>query len=103
MHTHERAHTGVAALQLLCDQSILDIRHAGTAVALEVRSEKTKLAHGPHQLPRKTALAIALLDDRYQVLFNEFAGIVAHQPFIRTEERIELNKIDSVKFEDRHI
>ncbi len=63
--------------KLLHHQAILHIGHAGAAVALEVRAKKSELSHGLDQLARKAAVAIALFNDRNQVVFDELARAVS--------------------------
>ena len=44
LHADEAAQAGIAALQLLHDQAVLDVVHAGAAVAFEIGAEKAQLA-----------------------------------------------------------
>ena len=99
LHADERAHAAVAALQLLGHQAVLHARHAGAAVALEAGAVEAELAHGLDQLFGEAAVAVALLDDGDEVFFDELAGIVADQPLVVVEQRVELDKIHALEFE----
>src|SRR6185437_14072277 len=95
----EAADAGVSALHLLGDESVLDVGHAGTAVAVEVGSEKAELAHLGDKLAREAALTVALLDDGNEVVFDELAGGVAGEALVVGEKGVELDEVDSAEFE----
>ena len=46
--------------------------------------------------------AIALFDDRDEIIFDELARGVAHQALFFGEQRIKLNKIDTLELDGRH-
>ena len=73
LHADKAAQAGVAALQLLHHQAVLDVGHAGAAVALEVGAEEAQLAHHRDQLARKALRAEALLNDGDEVVLDEVA------------------------------
>ena len=102
LHADEAAHAGVAALEFLRHQSVFDVAHAGAAVALERRAEEAEIGHGLDQFARKAAGAVALFDDGDEVVFDELARGVADQALFFGEQRIELDEIDTAKFDGRH-
>ena len=51
----------------------------------------------------KAALAVALLDDRYQVVFNEAARGVTHQALVVGEQAIKLDEIHALELKNGHI
>ena len=71
MHADKTAQAGVAALQLLHHQAVLDVGHSGAAVALEVGAEEAQLAHRRDQFARETAFAEAVFDDGDEVVFDK--------------------------------
>src|ERR1700678_413375 len=99
LNADERAHTAVAALQLLRHQAVFDGRHAGAAVALQAGAVEAELAHRLDQLFGEATVAIAQLDDGDEVLFDELAGVVAYQLLVVGEQRIEVDKIHAFKLE----
>ncbi len=99
LHADERAHAAVAALQFLRHQTVLDVRHAGAAVTFQAGAIEAELAHRLDQLFGEAAVAVALLDDGDEVFLDELAGIVAHQPLVVVEQRIEFDKIHALEFE----
>lgn len=91
----EAAQTGVAAFELLHDEAILDVGHAGAAVAVEVDAEEAELAHGFDELAREAAVAVALLDDGDEVVFDEVAGGFANHALVFSEEGVEVEEINA--------
>ncbi len=102
LHADEAAHAGVAAFEFLGYQSVLDVAHAGAAIALQRRAEEAEIGHGLDQFAREAAGAVALFDDGDKVVFDELAGGIADQAFFFREERIKLDEIDTAKFDGRH-
>ena len=45
LDTDEAAQAGIAALDFLHDQAVLDVVHAGAAIAFEIRSEESEVGH----------------------------------------------------------
>ena len=99
LHADERAHAAVAALQFLRHQAVLHRRHARAAVALEAGAVEAQLAHGLDQLLGEAAVAVALLDDGNEVVFDELARIVADQPLVVAEQRVELDEIHALELD----
>jgi hypothetical protein len=64
------------------DQAVFDVRHAGAAVTLETRAVKAHVGHGFHQFFGKPSGAVALLDNRNQVVFNELTGGIPDQALV---------------------
>ena len=86
LHADERTHAAVAALEFLRHESVFDGGHAGAAVAGEGGSVEAELAHGLDELFGEASVAVALLDDGDEVLFDEEAGVVAHEALVVGEE-----------------
>src|SRR4029077_84590 len=102
LHADKAAHARVAAFQFLRHQSVFHIRHARAAVALQVRAEKSQLGHGLDQFARKTPGAVALFDDRDEIVFNELARRIADQTLVVGEQRVEADEVDSTEFDGWH-
>ena len=64
-----------------------------------VGAVKTQLAHQRDQLSRKAPLAKALFDDGNYILVDKIAGRAADQEFLFGEARVEMKKIEALKFE----
>ncbi len=103
LHADERAHAGVAALHLLHDQAVFDVRHAGAAVAFEAGAEEAEVGHGLDQFAGEAAGAVALLDDGDEVVFDELAGGVADQEFVVGEESVKADEVNAAEFEGHGI
>ena len=99
LHADEAANAGVAALELLRDEAVFDVGHAGAAVALDGRAEEAELAHGLDEFAREAAVAVALLDDGDEVVFDEIAGGVAGEELVFREQVVESEKIYAFKLE----
>ena len=102
LHADEGAHAGVAALQFLRHQAVFDVAHAGAAVALQGRAEESEIGHGLDQFAREAAGAVALFDDGDEVVFDELARGVADEALVVGEQGIELDEIDTAKFDGWH-
>ncbi len=95
----EAAQAGVAAFEFLHHEAVFDVGHAGAAIAFEVGAEEAQFAHDGHQFARKALGAETLLDDGDEVVFDEVAGCAADEQLIFTEAGIEMEKIETLKFE----
>ena len=102
LHADKAAYPGIAPLQFLGHQPILDVAHPGAAVSLQGGAKKSQFAHGLHQFTWESPGAVAFLDDRNQVVFDELPRGVADQFFLVGEQGIVLNEIDTAKFDGRH-
>src|ERR1017187_9157991 len=102
LHADERAHAGISAFQFLRDQSVFDVRHAGGAVAVERGAEESEIGHRLHQFPREPAGAVAFLDDRNQIVFDELARRGAHQALVVIQQRLEVDEVHTMEFDGRH-
>ena len=102
LHADKAAHAGVAALEFLRHQAVLDVAHAGAAVALQRRAEEAELAHGLDQFAWEAAVAVALFDDGNEVVFDELARGVADEALVVGEQGIVLDEIDTAKFDGGH-
>ena len=56
LHADKAAQAGVAAFELLHDEAVLDVGHAGAAVALEGGAEEAQFAHEGDELARESGL-----------------------------------------------
>jgi hypothetical protein len=99
LYADERTDTGVATFHLLRDQAVLDVGHAGAAVAMQIGAEEAHLAHRLHQFAREAAFAIALFNDGDQVVIDEPASGVTDEPFILGEHGVESDEIDVLELE----
>ncbi len=79
LHADEAAHAAVAALEFLHDEAVFDVGHAGAAVAVQVRAKEAEFAHRLDKLSGEAAVAVALLDDGNEVVFDELARSVARR------------------------
>src|SRR5260221_916315 len=77
--------------------------HAGAAITLQAGAKKAEIGHGLDQFARKSAVAVALLDDRDQIFFNESARGVAHQTLVVGEQGIKLDEIHALELKSGHI
>ena len=64
LHADETAKAGIAALDFLHHQAVLDVVHAGAAVAFEVRAEEAEPPHLRDEFRGKARLAEAIADHR---------------------------------------
>ncbi len=99
LDTDEAADAGVSALELLHDEAVLDVGHAGAAVAVEVGSKEAELAHLRNELAGEVAFAIALFDDGDEVVLDELARGVAGEALVVGEESVEADEVDPFEFE----
>ncbi len=99
LHADEAAESGVAAFQLLHHEAVLDVGHAGAAVALEVGAEEAEFSHDGDELARKALGAETFLDDGNEVVFDEVARGAANEEFVFAEAGIEMEEIDALEFE----
>src|SRR6185437_12940570 len=102
LHADETAQAAVAALQLLHSQAILDVRHAGAAVAMEISSVKSQVAQYGDELARKARLAKATLDDGNHSILYKIAGSAANEDLLLAQICVKLKKIEALKLK-RHL
>ena len=57
------------------------------------------MAHGPDQFAREAAVAVALLDDWDELVFDKGAGIRANEEFVLRKKCVELDEIYAFKLE----
>src|SRR5207248_8550587 len=86
-----------AALELLHQETVLDIVHAGTAVALKRGSVEAERAHGTDELAWEAAVAVALLDDGQELVVDEGARGGADRALLFGEQRIDAEEVDALK------
>ena len=74
LHGDEAAQAGIAALQLLHDQAVLDVAHAGAAIAFEIGAQEAEPAQFGDDLFGKSAIAEAVADDGNRRGLRRIAG-----------------------------
>ncbi len=79
LHADEAAQSGVGPFQLLHDQPVLHVAHAGAAVAFQIRAEESQPAHFRDQLAGEAGVAEAIAHQRQGPLVHELARGLAHQ------------------------
>ncbi len=102
LHTDKRAHAGISAFQFLRDQSIFHVRHAGAAIAVQRGAEESQISHRLYQFAREAPGAVALLNDRYEIVFNEAARRVAHHALVIIQQRVEADEVHTTEFDGWH-
>ena len=102
LHADEGAHAGISAFEFLRDQPVFDVRHAGAAIAVQRCAEESQIGHRLHQFARKAAGAVALLDDRDEIVFDELARRVAHEALVIVEQGVEVDEIHTAEFDGWH-
>src|SRR6266478_7167624 len=102
LHADKRAHAGISAFQFLRDQSVFHVRHAGAAIAVQRGAEESEIGHRLNEFAREAPGAVALLNDRYEIVFNEAARRIAHQAFVVIQQRVEADEIHTTEFDGWH-
>ena len=82
LYAHKAADARIAALEFLHQQPVFDVVHTRAAVAFERCAKEAEFAHGTHQLARKAAVAVALLDNGDEVVFDKGARTGADDKFV---------------------
>src|SRR5207342_2593881 len=95
LHADEAANPRISTLQFLRHEAVFHVTHACATVSLQRSSEKAHFRHGLNEFPGKPSCAIALFDDRNQIVFNELASAVANQSFFVGEQGIKLDEVDT--------
>ncbi len=92
----ERADAGVAALELLHDESVGDIAQPRAAVFLrQVGAEHPQLADLGDQLRGKATVDVGLADDRHDLVLDPLPHRVADHPLLFGQERVDVVEIDA--------
>ena len=89
----EAAEAGVAAFQFLGEQAVLDVVEAGTAVAFEGGAEEAEVAHGANEFAGEASVAVALLNDGDEFVFDEGPGVGADEEFVCREKGVKQNEV----------
>src|SRR5262249_39151857 len=97
LHGDEAADAGIDTLELLHDEAVLDVGHAGAAVAFEVRAEEAELGHFGDQLGGKTGVAVAIANQRQDSLLGESARGLPNHALLFGEERVDREVVYSSK------
>ncbi len=94
LHRCHRPQAAVAALELLHDEAVGDVVHAGAAVPAQVGAEETELSHPGYQLAGELFAAVAALEERQALALDEAAHAVTRHALLVAEQRIELVVVD---------
>ena len=89
LHRDEAAQAGIAAFDLLHDEAVFHVAHAGAAVAFEIGAEEAQFGHFGDQFRGKARVAEAIADDGRDALVGEAARGLPHQKFLLGEEGID--------------
>ena len=95
LHRDEAANRRVAALDLLADESVGDVAHTGTAVAVEVAAQHSHRAEFGYQFGGKACFAVRLLDDGDDLRLGPVAHQVAYHHLFFVEEALYVIEIDA--------
>ncbi len=97
LHRDEAAQPGVAALQLLHDEAVGDVVEARQPVLVDRGAEQVELGHLRHELDGEARLAMALLDDRLDLVVDEGPHGVADELLLVVEKTVDVQEINSGK------
>ncbi len=97
LYRNEAAEAGIAALQLLHDEPVLHVVHAGAAVAFQVRAQEAEPAQLGDQLGGEARVAVAVADDGHQAVVDELPRGLADQQLILGEEGIDVHVVDAAE------
>jgi hypothetical protein len=87
---HPEADRGIDAGQLVDDEDVLDVAHAGTAVFLgDDDAEEAELSGLGEDLVRELLRLVHLLDDGIDGLGCEVAGRFAHRALLLVEAEVD--------------
>ncbi len=90
----ERAHAGVAAFELLHDESIGDVAQARAPVLLrQIGAKQSELRHRRHDLTRKTAVHVALADHGQHALIDEPAHALANGALLFGQHAVDVEEV----------
>src|SRR5207302_9220322 len=99
LHRRERAHTRIAALELLHDEPVGHVVEPGAAVLLrQIGAEQAELGHLWNQLLGKATLHVVLADDRHESLVDPGAHRVAHGALLLGEQAVDVVEVDALEF-----
>src|SRR6185503_10058724 len=94
LHGRERAHTGVATLELLHDEPVRDVVQPRATVFLrQVCAEDAQLRHLGDELLGEFALDVVLADDRQHTVVHEAAHAVPYRALVFAELAIDVEEI----------
>src|SRR5262249_55887868 len=97
LHGDETTQAGIAALDLLHDQSIFGIAHSRAAITLEIGAKKPEFGHLRDEFGRKPRIAKTIADQGRDALIGKAASRLAHHEFLLAEERIDREVIYAAK------
>ncbi len=97
LHGDEAAQAGIAALDLLHDEPVFHIAHAGAAVALEIRAQESELSHFGNQFSWKPAFAETIPNYRRDSFVDKPPGRLPHHEFLLGELRIDQKVIHAAE------
>ena len=93
LYADKAAQAGVSTLEFLGEQAVLYIVETGTAVAFECCPEEAEVTHRANEFAREAAVAVALLDDGDEVVFDEGSGVGANEKLIFREEGVKQDEV----------
>ena len=85
----------ITALDFLRHETVLHVRQACAAVAIQIGAEKTKLRHLRNEMRGKFSFAIVVLDDGENLIVHKLTRRLAGQLFFIAQQRIEIEVIHS--------
>lgn len=97
LHADEAAQAAIAALEFLHDEAVVDVAHAGAAIAIEVGAEKAHLAHLGDEAGGKAALVVAVPDDRHHLLVDKLPGRLADELLLFAQKGIDMKIVHTAK------
>ena len=89
LHGNEAADAGIGALQLLHDEPVLHIAHAGAAVAFQVGAQEAELRHLRDEFGREARVAVAVADQRQNPLFGKTPRGLPHHQLLFAEQGVD--------------
>ena len=97
LHANETAQPGIAALDLLHHQTVLDVAHPGAAVAFDIGAQKSQAPHLRDQFCGEARLTEAIADQRKHALIDELARGLPNQQLLLGKLRIDQQIVDAGK------
>ena len=79
LHADKAAEAGVPALKFLHQQAVFDVVHSSAAVPFNRCPVEAEFTHGTYQLARKAAVAIALFNDRDELVVDKGSRVTANE------------------------
>ena len=96
LHRDERAQSGIAGFELVAGKPVRERAHAGAAVALEIRAEKSQLRQLRHQLQREASSLVVGDDPRHELFADQAAHAGPHCRLVVAQERSPTDQLFEV-------